>query len=223
MANHDWVATRRARSPTFGLERVGYRLPEPADYFGWKHPGPASQLDQQCLYGSGTNGQVLGVNNTPNIGTIAVSTLDISGVYSAIANAIQTVHTTRFQPPEVVVMHPRRWGWFLALLDNQQRPLFLPDANRPYNAAGILEEVASQQVVGSIQGLPVVTDPNIATTSGCRHRGHRLRAARVRRRAVGIGDPGKGITRDQGAEPHGPVAALWIPGVLGGALPGQHR
>jgi HK97 family phage major capsid protein len=126
----------------------------------------ASQLDQQCLYGSGTNGQVLGVNNTPGIGTIAVSTVDIQGVYSAIANAIQLVHTTRFQPPEAVVMHPRRWGWFLALLDNQQRPLFLPDANRPYNAAGILEEVASQQVVGSIQGLPVVTDPNIATTSG---------------------------------------------------------
>jgi HK97 family phage major capsid protein len=126
----------------------------------------ASQLDKQCLYGSGTNGQVLGVNDTPNIGTIAVSTVDIQGVYSAIANAIQTIHSQRFQPPEVVVMHPRRWGWFLALLDNQQRPLFLPDANRPWNAAGILEEVASQQVVGSIQGLPVVTDPNIATNSG---------------------------------------------------------
>jgi HK97 family phage major capsid protein len=126
----------------------------------------ASQLDKQCLYGSGANGQVLGLNNTPGIGTIAVSTVDIQGVYSAIANAIQLVHTTRFQPPEVVVMHPRRWGWFLALLDNQQRPLFLPDANRPYNAAGILEEVASQQVVGSIQGLPVVTDPNIQTNLG---------------------------------------------------------
>jgi HK97 family phage major capsid protein len=126
----------------------------------------ASQLDKQCLYGSGANGQVLGVNNTPGISTIAVSTVDINGVYSAIANAIQTVHTTRFQPPEVVVMHPRRWGWFLALLDNQQRPLFLPDANRPWNAAGILEEVASQQVVGSIQGLPVVTDPNIETNLG---------------------------------------------------------
>jgi HK97 family phage major capsid protein len=126
----------------------------------------ATQLDKQCLYGSGTNGQVLGVQLTPNIGTIAVSTVDIQGVYSAIANAIQQIHSTRFQPPEVVAMHPRRWGWFLALLDGQQRPLFLPDANRPYNAAGVLEEVASQQVVGSIQGLPVVTDPNIETNLG---------------------------------------------------------
>ena len=56
-------------------------------------------------------------------------TVDIQGVYSAIANAIQTVHTTRFLPPEVIVMHPRRWGWFLSLLDDQQRPLFLPVAN----------------------------------------------------------------------------------------------
>ena len=40
----------------------------------------ASQLDKQCLSGSGTNGQVLGVRLTPNIGTIAVSTVDIQGV-----------------------------------------------------------------------------------------------------------------------------------------------
>lgn len=160
----------------------------------------ASQLDKQCLYGSGTNGQVLGVNNAPNIGTIAVSTVDIKGVYSAIANAIQLVHTTRFQPPEVVVMHPRRWGWFLSLLDANQRPLFLPDANRPYNAAGILEEVASQQVVGSIQGLPVVTDPNIRDQQRCRHRGHRVCPARIRRRAVGVGNQGQSPAGDPGAE-----------------------
>jgi HK97 family phage major capsid protein len=40
----------------------------------------ASQLDKQCLSGSGTNGQVLGVRLTPNIGTRAVSTVDIQGV-----------------------------------------------------------------------------------------------------------------------------------------------
>ena len=32
--------------------------------------------------------------------------------------------------------------------------------------AGPAKEVASQQVVGSIQGLPVVTDPNIETNLG---------------------------------------------------------
>jgi hypothetical protein len=37
----------------------------------------------------------------------------------------------------------------------------------PWNiGAGVLSDVASQQVVGQVQGLPVVTDPNITTTAG---------------------------------------------------------
>jgi HK97 family phage major capsid protein len=126
----------------------------------------AAVTDQQVLAGSGANGQVLGVNSTPGISTISVSAVTIAGVYSAVANAIQLVHSTRFLPPEVIVMHPRRWGWFLSLLDTTNRPLFLPAANSPYNIAGVLEDVASQQVVGQMHGLPVVTDPNISTTSG---------------------------------------------------------
>jgi len=126
----------------------------------------AAETDQQVISGTGANGQVLGINNTPGITTIPVSTVDIKGFYSAIANAIQTVHTTRFLPPEVIVMHPRRWGWFTSLLDNQDRPLVLPAANSPMNVAGVLSDVASQQVVGQIQGLPVITDPSIATNGG---------------------------------------------------------
>jgi HK97 family phage major capsid protein len=126
----------------------------------------ATRVDKQVLEGTGINGQVLGVKNTPNIGSVASGSPTIQTVYSAIANAIQTVHTTRFMPPEVIVMHPRRWGWFLSLLDGQQRPLFLPQANNPQNAGGILSDVASQQVVGQMHGLPVITDPNIGTTYG---------------------------------------------------------
>jgi HK97 family phage major capsid protein len=126
----------------------------------------AAQTDKQTLSGSGTAGQVLGVRLTPNIGSVAASAVTTAGVYSAIANAIQTVHTARFLPPEVILMHPRRWGWFLSLLDGQQRPLFLPSANNPQNSGGILSEVASQQVVGQMHGLPVVTDPNLETNLG---------------------------------------------------------
>jgi hypothetical protein len=88
----------------------------------------------------------------------------------------------------------------------------------------VLEEVASQQVVGSIQGLPVVTDPNIETnlgTGGDEDPVYVL--SRIRRCAVGVGDQGKGITGDQGAEPHGAVAAVWLPGVLCGPLPAERR
>jgi HK97 family phage major capsid protein len=74
----------------------------------------AGVLDTQVLYGSGASGQVLGVDYTPGISSIAVSEVSVQGIYSAIANAIQLVHTTRFQPPEVIVMHPRRWGFLLS-------------------------------------------------------------------------------------------------------------
>jgi len=126
----------------------------------------AAQVDRQVLNGSGSSGQVLGVNNTSNIQTVAVGAVTIAGVYAAIANAIQKVHTSRYLPPDVIVMHPRRWGWFLSLLDGQQRPLFLPAANGPMNVAGVVSNVESQQVVGQMHGLPVVTDPNIGTTFG---------------------------------------------------------
>jgi HK97 family phage major capsid protein len=132
----------------------------------------AAATDQQVLSGTGSNGQVLGVNFTPNIQTIAVSSVDVPGVYSAIANAVQLIHTNRFLPPEVIVMHPRRWGWLLSQLDDQHRPLFLPQAQGPWNAGGILTDVASQQVVGSVQGLPVVTDPNITTISGIEYQSY---------------------------------------------------
>lgn len=126
----------------------------------------ATAVDLQVISGTGSSGQILGILGTPNIGTVAVSTVDIKGVYSAIANAIQLVHTTRFLPPEVIVMHPRRWGWLQSLLDLQQRPLFLPLANNPMNAGGIVTDVASQQVVGNMLGLPVVTDPNLPINVG---------------------------------------------------------
>lgn len=72
--------------------------------------------------GSGTNGQVLGVHGTACIQTVPVSGLTIAGVYSAIADAVQLVHTKRFLPPTAIVMHPRRWAWFQTLLDTTNRP-----------------------------------------------------------------------------------------------------
>jgi len=126
----------------------------------------AAQTDRQVIGGSGTGGQVLGVSGTPGIITVAAAAVTVKGVYSAIADGIQRVHSQRFMPPEVIVMHPRRWGWFLAQLDNQDRPLFLPAANSPQNATGVLSAVDSQQVVGQMHGLPVVTDPNLPIDGG---------------------------------------------------------
>lgn len=125
----------------------------------------ATRLDQQVISGTGSDGQVLGLRNTGGITTITWTEGDpsVAKLYGQLADAVQRVHTTRFLAPQVIVMHPRRWAWFLAALDTTQRPLVLPSGNQPQNAAGILTAVDSQQVVGNIHGLPVVTDPNIPT------------------------------------------------------------
>lgn len=126
----------------------------------------AARVDVAVLSGSGTAGQILGVLNTSGIQTIAAGAVTIAGVYAAIANAMQKVHTSRHLPPEVIFMHPRRWGFFQSLLDTTNRPLFLPASQYPQNAAGILTNVASEQVVGNMQGLPIITDPNFPITLG---------------------------------------------------------
>ncbi|MFI5783504.1 phage major capsid protein [Nocardia sp. NPDC051570] len=127
----------------------------------------ATKLDMQTIGGSGTAGQVLGIRHTQGIQTIT-ATPTVQGVYGAIADAIQRIHTTRFQPPTVIAMHPRRWAWFLSRLDEHMRPLVAPAQNSPANALGTLGAVAAEQVVGSLHGLPVVTDPNLPTNLGAK-------------------------------------------------------
>lgn len=126
----------------------------------------AAQIDRAVLAGSGSGGQVLGVHNTPGIETVAVTSgVTVEKFYGAIADAIQRVHTQRFLAPTHIAMHPRRWAWLTAAVDGDKRPLVLP-SGRSVNNVATLDAVASQQVVGELQGLPVVTDPNIGTAYG---------------------------------------------------------
>lgn len=132
----------------------------------------AASLDVQVISGSGSSNQVTGVRNTGSIQTVTAtasgSPTDLTNamqVYKSIANAIALVHTSRFLAPEVIVMHPRRWAAFLSVFGSDDRPLIAPNGNA-FNQIGTLDEVASQRVVGGMQGLPVVTDPNIPITLG---------------------------------------------------------
>lgn len=127
----------------------------------------ATQVDKQVISGSNASGQVKGIlQASGTIGVTYTSTAPTVGaLYSKMADAIQQVHTGRFLAPSVIVMHPRRWAWLLAAVDTAGRPLVTP--NGPgFNQIGTLSAVASQQVVGQMHGLPVVTDPNIPTNLG---------------------------------------------------------
>jgi HK97 family phage major capsid protein len=128
----------------------------------------AVQLDGQVLGGSGTGNTLVGA--TTLSGTTAVTFTSASptlaALYSKLAGAIASIHTSRFMPPDVIVMHPRRWAWAVAQADANGRPLVLPGAGSPMNVMGEAGGVVSEGFVGTMLGLPVYVDANIATNLG---------------------------------------------------------
>lgn len=128
----------------------------------------ATRVNLQVLSGSNSNGQVKGIYNATGVNTVAYTdtTPTVAELYSKLADGIQKIHTNRFLAPQVIVMHPRRWAWLLAATDTTGRPLVVPTGQGPMNAVASFAGAVSQQIVGEMQGLPVVTDPSIPITDG---------------------------------------------------------
>lgn len=130
----------------------------------------AVKFNQQVINGSGTANQIVGVRNTAGIVSLAATdagteTSKGQTIWKKIADAIQRIYTSRFQSPEVIVMHPRRWAAFTAMLDANGRPLVVPNGPAD-NQLGEFGGVVTQQFVGTMHGLPVVTDPGLPTNLG---------------------------------------------------------
>ena len=128
-----------------------------------------NRLDNQIINADGTSGTHLGVLST--VGINAVTYTDASPTVPEltpkIADAIQQVNSTNFGDAGLIVMHPRRWGWLTAAVDTAGRPLVPPVPNGPMNASGVVEFPGVYgKVVGTLQGLPVITDANIPTNLG---------------------------------------------------------
>lgn len=131
----------------------------------------AVSLDQQVLTGTGTGGQALGILNTAGTSqaTAFGAAVTVATFYSKLMGQINAVQTTRFFAPNLIVMHPRRWNWLMLQLDTSNRPLVTPEANGPNNAYAITTspiDTGSADAVGSIGGVPVVTDASIPITLG---------------------------------------------------------
>lgn len=127
----------------------------------------ATKLDVQVISGSNSGNQVKGVRTASGIQTISATSGsdNVSLLFAKIADAVQRVYTQRFATPTVIVMHPRRWAFFLAAVDTQKRPLVVP-SGPSVNQIASLGMLASEGVVGQMHGLPVVVDPNLPTTLG---------------------------------------------------------
>ncbi len=123
----------------------------------------AVKADTLVLTNNATN--VVGLTNAAgtNINVTATTITGAGSVWSKLAEAVATIHTSRYMPPTAIVMHPRRWASYLAAVDTQNRPLIVPDAMNPLATS---DGVISAGRVGTMQGLPVYTDPNIPTNLG---------------------------------------------------------
>ena len=139
-----------------------------------------AELDRQVAAGSGASGQMLGVLNTAGIvmmtafgAAITAQSLNtkVAGGIAGVAGAGVGV------TPKLLVMHPRRWGYLTSLSDTSGRPLVTPNGAAGMNALGTADPGAysggndqtdyRQAIpVGSMQGLPVITDANLPTNVG---------------------------------------------------------
>lgn len=124
------------------------------------------KLNTQIITGTGTGTK--GIQNAGGTQASAFTAAATVGTfYTKTAGAVNSVLTNRFLPPTHVLMHPRRWAWLIGQTDSTNRPLVVPNAQGPQNATGQFGSTpAYGQVVGSIQGLPVVTDASVPTAVG---------------------------------------------------------
>jgi len=139
--------------------------------FGDLNASYALSMNQQVLSGTGTGGQGLGIFNTAGISQASAfpAAATLASFYSKIAGQINQVQTLRFLSPDLIVMHPRRWNWLIAQLDSSNRPLVVPSPNGPTNSYAVSTiplTVGTTDAVGTLLGLPVVTDPSIPLTLG---------------------------------------------------------
>lgn len=118
--------------------------------------------------GSGTGATVNGLTNA-TIGSTQTWTQASptpGGFYGQTGALLSAFLGKRLLPPNVWVMHPRRWYWLASSVDSSGRPLVVPDGPA-FNQMGN-QDAATAPVgrVGTFHGLPVVIDPLVPTNIG---------------------------------------------------------
>lgn len=125
-------------------------------------------LNASAIAGSGTAPQHRGVTQVAGISAVTYTDASptVLEAWPKLADAIQRINSLRFMPGNVVYLHPRRWGWITAATDTTGRPLFEFSTQPPNVVLGLGKAAEYGQVVGTLQGLPVVTDASIPTNLG---------------------------------------------------------
>lgn len=136
----------------------------------------AEQIGSQIINGTGSGGQMLGIMNTAGIGAATAfgAAAGAANFSLKVAGANTSVYSGGIGlAPELLVVHPRRWGWLTGLVDTTNRPIVQANTNVAFNTIATggygPEDLAIAQTpfVGvHNSGLPVLLDLNIPTTVG---------------------------------------------------------
>ena len=126
-------------------------------------------LDVQCLNGDGTGVNMLGFLQTSGIkSSAATGSSNLPAVYANIADVVQQINSAvggLGYVADKIVMHPRRWGSFVAAVDTTNRPILGISGLPVFNVDG-QGSSAGYGYVGTVQGLPVYVDANVPTSLG---------------------------------------------------------
>jgi HK97 family phage major capsid protein len=129
----------------------------------------AQKIDVQVLSGIGpTVGQLTGMLNV--VGTNAITFTSASPtvplLYPYFAQATTAVAKNRFMAPDTIAMHPSTWGFIVAALDSQTRPLVGANGQDAFNTISIQDTDVAEGIAGRVAGLPVILDANIPNSMG---------------------------------------------------------
>ncbi len=88
-----------------------------------------------------------------------------AAIFKTVSQTIGAVATARFAGATHIVMHPRRWYWFLGLVDTTNRPLVVPNTVA-FNPMASADAGSVQGPAGTMCGLPVILDASLPITLG---------------------------------------------------------
>ena len=125
----------------------------------------ATKTNVSAINGDGTAGGHFGILNTTSVQTAAWTGTTGASFVAAIHNGLGKVNAARYAAADLILMHPRRWAWLCAQSDSSLRPLVAIEGYNSFNASGA-GVAAGYAPVGSIAGVPVVTDGGMTTAAG---------------------------------------------------------
>jgi HK97 family phage major capsid protein len=139
------------------------------------------KLDTQCLTGTGANGQLKGVFNVSGINAVTYTstTPTLPEMYAPIMQALSQSANKRKAMPNAVFLTPARWFWMASQLDDQNRPLILPETQAPFNPLALQTGGDVEGPVGRVLNFPLLADGNIPANLGTGTNEDRILALRT--------------------------------------------